>query len=225
MSWTDLLFVHWRVDPERVRQLLPDSVELDTFDGSAWVALVPFRMTGCRFRGFGWVPTLANFYECNVRTYARVNGLAGVWFFSLDAANLLPVVGGRRVWNLNYVHARFRVTHQGERHDYALERRRGPWAPGRTRAVWRTGETLSTSTPGSLEHFLTERYWLFTTKRDRVFGGRIHHTPWSLRRATIERLDDTLMDAAGLEGLSAPDSVLASTRIDVTGDPLRAIAR
>lgn len=223
MSWTDLLFAHWRVDPAQVQECLPKHVELDAFDGSAWIALVPFKMTDCRFRGFGWVPGLRNFYECNVRTYVRVGDRAGVWFFSLDAQHLLPVLGGRCMWNLPYVYARFNVTHSEDNtHDYRLTRRPGPWSAGATSLSWRTGNALPAAQPGTLKHFLTERYWLFTVKRNHLFGGRIHHDPWPLREATVERLDDTLISACGFPGLTdrPPDSLLASTRLDVAGDPL-----
>ncbi|GAB4548733.1 MAG: DUF2071 domain-containing protein [Phycisphaerales bacterium] len=222
MAWTDLLFLHWSVPAEQMRAHIPPALELDTFDGRAWIGLVPFKMTDCRFRGFGWAPGLRDFYECNVRTYVRVGDRAGVWFFSLDAANLLPVIGGRWMWRLNYVHSRFRVEHAGDRHEYALTRRRGPWAKGSTHIVWRTGDARPLAQPGTLEHFLTERYWLFTLKRGRVFAGRIHHEPWPLRDATLESIDDGLLACAGFEGVSTrpPESVLASQRIDVIGQPL-----
>jgi len=226
MSWTDLLFLHWPVDANRLAKHIPEGLEIDTFNGSAWIALVPFKMTDCAFRGFGWAPGLTNFYECNVRTYVRVGGLSGVWFFSLDAQNLLPVLGGRWKWNLNYIHSRFDISHDDGGHDYRLARRRGPWPAGSTSIAWRTGDAIATARPGTLEHFLTERYWLFTHIRRGLFAGRIHHDPWPLRSATVERLDDTLIEAAGFPGLTGgpPASVLASTRIDVAGEPLVAIA-
>ena len=223
MSWTDLLFLHWSLDADAVRAHIPAGLELDTFDGKAWIALVPFRMTDCVFKGFGWVPTLRNFYECNVRTYVRHNDTPGVWFFSLDAQHLLPVVGGRAMWKLNYVYSRFDVDAEERRFDYALRRRKGPWTPGATRIAWTEGDPRPTATPGTLEHFLTERYWLFTQKRGRTFGGRIHHDPWPLRDATLHTLDDALIEAEGFPGIASrpPDSILASRRIDVIGEPLR----
>ncbi len=223
MSWTELLFLHWALDPDLVRPLIPEGLELDTFDGRAWVALVPFTMTDCDFAGLGWAPGLTDFHECNVRTYVRVNGTPGVWFFSLDAQHLLPVLGGRWVWRLNYVYSGFDVSQRGTAHDYALRRRPGPWPKARTRVLWSTGEPLPTAQPGSLEHFLTERYWLFTKKRGRVFAGRIHHDPWPLTQATLVSLEDSLLDAAGFSGIAAgpPASVLATHRIDVIGEPLR----
>ena len=221
MSWTNLLFLHWPVPAEQIRPTLPQGVEVDTFDGDAWIGLVPFTMTDCRFAGFGLVPGLRNFHECNVRTYVRAGGRAGVWFYSLDAANLLPVVGGRLMWRLNYVYSRFDVTHASDAHDYALRRRRGPWPDASTRISWTTGAALPTTTLGSLEHFLTERYWLFTKRRREICAGRIHHDPWPLCEARVESVDDGLVRAAGFEGVTArPPLAMASHRIDVAGDPL-----
>lgn len=223
MTWADLAFLHWRVEPGVMRRLVPPAFELDLFDGSAWVGLVPFKMVDCRFRGFEFVPTLREFYECNVRTYVKAAGLAGVWFFSLDAANLLPVVGGRLMWNLNYVRSRFRVVHEPPRHDYALTRHPGPWPAGRTHVRWRVGGVLPQSQPGTLEHFLTERYELFTRRGGRVLAGRVQHAAWPLRSATVEHLDDTLLAAAGLPVTGMPEVAYASERIEVRGEGLREI--
>lgn len=220
MTWADLLFLHWPVDPALLRPLVPEPLELDLHNSTAWVALVPFRMANSRFRGVPNLPGLADFYECNVRTYARYRGLAGVWFFSLDAATTPPVIGGRHLWSLNYVHSRFAVTHHDHTFDYALTRRPGPWAPGSTHVRWTCGKPLSPASPGSLEHFLTERYWLFTKRHGRIMAGEVWHEPWPLHTATVHHLDDTLLHAAGLHVTTAPVA-LASPSIDVLGWKLR----
>ena len=221
MGWSNLLFLHWAIDPARLRPLVPEPLEIDTHGGSAWIALVPFTMTDTRFRGVPDLGALREFHECNVRTYVRYRGHAGVWFFSLDAASFPAVLGGRMLWSLNYIHSRFRVERSegGARTDYRLERRRGPWAPGRSRIVWRVGDSLPVSEPGSLEHFLTERYWLMTRRRgraSRIMGGRVWHEPWRLRSASVEHLDDTLVGQDGLVVEGAPIAH-ASERIDVLG--------
>ena len=87
MTWRSLLFLHWPLPPDAVRPLLPAEMTLDTFDGSAWVGLVPFTMTGVKFRWLGSIPSMRRFHECNVRTYVHRDGEPGVWFFSLDAAS------------------------------------------------------------------------------------------------------------------------------------------
>jgi uncharacterized protein YqjF (DUF2071 family) len=220
MSWTNLLFMHWPVDPALLRARLPAELELDLFDRRAWVAIVPFRMERCAFRGVPPLPGTRTFYECNVRTYARWRGAPGVWFLSLDAQSLLPVLGGRWLWSLNYRHARFDVRHTDDEHDYAL-RLRAPWPSAHLRVRWRTGEALPPSAPGSIEHFFTERYWLFTRRRGSIMAGRIEHEPWPLRHALVEDLHDGLLPQAGLTVKGEP-MALASEGVDVLGWKLRA---
>ena len=222
MNWVNLLFLHWRVDAAAVRNLVPRELEIDTFDGSAWVGLVPFRMEASRFAGVPRLPGLQDFYECNVRTYVRYRGRSGVWFLSLDAERLLPVLGGRWLWSLNYIHSRFRVERSldGSHTDYRVRRRRGPWPAAKTHVVWRSGESLPPATVGSIEHFLTERYWLFTRRRGRVLGGEVLHRSWPLRQATVEHLDDGLVAAAGLHVSGLP-LVWASDLLKVEGAALR----
>ncbi len=220
MNWANLLFLHWRVDPAVMRVIVPGPLEIDVYDGSAWIGLVPFSMEDCEFRGFNWVPGTANFHECNVRTYVRIEGKIGVWFLSLDAQSLLAVLGGRWDWSLNYIHSRFAVSRTGDVIDYSVDRRRGPWPAAHTRVKWRTGELLPPSVPGSLEHFLTERYWLFTRRRGRTMAGEVRHVPWPLRRAELLELDDTLIAAAGVK-VSGEPFVLASEHLAVDGYGLR----
>ncbi len=216
MRWDRLAFLHWRVDPARVRPLVPAPLELDLFDGSAWVGLVPFAMQHCRFRGLPALGLLTDFWECNVRTYVRHRDQIGVWFMSLDAASWLPVLGGRTLWGLNYRHARFTVQTSGARTDYALRRRRGP---GATHIVWETHGPERTAQPGTLEHFLVERYALFTNHRGRVSRSPVWHQPWQLTDARLLKLEDSLLEAQGLPGVAArrPDIVLASPGVDALG--------
>ncbi|MCE2652180.1 MAG: DUF2071 domain-containing protein [Planctomycetaceae bacterium] len=206
MNWDNLLFLHWPVEPDLLRRLVPEPLEIDTFDGRGWVGLVPFTMADCRFAGVPCLPGLTNFYECNVRTYVRHRGVPGVWFFSLDAQTLLPVAGGRWLWSLNYVYSRFVVKRErpeagrGEVIDYRLSRRPGPWPAAETHVRWRAGDPLQRDPKGDdLASFLTERYWLYTKRRGSVWAGQVKHTPWSLRQAEVLHLEDTLVGAAGLE--------------------------
>lgn len=224
MTWSNLLFVHWRVPPEMLRPLIPDQLTIDTFDGSAWLGLVPFEMTDTSFRRVPPLPGLNRFYECNLRTYVRHRDDAGIWFFSLDAARLLPVLGGRWLWSLNYVHARFRVSRDGERTNYRLTRRRwGPWPDGSTSIVWTRGDPLPRTESGSLEFFLTERYLLFTRRRGRIMRGRVVHDPWPLRSAQLNSLDDSLLKAARIDlgdRSHTPDHIMMSDSIVVQGHKL-----
>ncbi|MBB47161.1 MAG: hypothetical protein CMJ33_01090 [Phycisphaerae bacterium] len=209
MSWKDLLFIHWRVDPDLLQQTLPPGLEVDTFDGAAWVALVPFTMAGTGPTFLPPLPFARNFHECNVRTYVLKDGVPGVWFYSLDAASRIAVFGGRNLWNLNYVNARFEVSKNDTLHEYALTRRDGRG----TRIRWRTGEAMPRSEFGSLRHFLTERYNLYAARGDRVWRGAVHHEPWTLREAELLELEDELVAEAGIETIGDP--------ICMAADPVR----
>lgn len=213
MRWHDLLFIHWEVSVALLRRLVPAELELDLFDGRAFIALVPFEMRETRFRGMPDLAWLRQFPECNVRTYVRHAGVSGVWFFSLDAASLLPVLGARLTWSLPYVWSDIAIERRGEETDYRLRR---VVSGRRSHIRWRRGEALPESRPGSLEHFLTERYWLFSRRFGRIARGRVAHAPWALRRAELLALDDSLIAASGAETLGAPH-LLASDGIDVEG--------
>ena len=113
-SWLDLCFLHWRVDETQLRKLVPDSVELDTHDGSTWLGVTPFRLSNFRLRGLPPMPGLSTFPEVNVRTYVTRDGKPGIWFFSLDAASRLGVEAAKKAYKLPYHHAEMRYERVGE---------------------------------------------------------------------------------------------------------------
>ncbi len=157
-SWHNLLFAHWRVDVSHLRKLVPAAFELDLFNGDAWVGVVPFYMTNVGLRGTPSVPWLSAFAELNVRTYVRVADKPGVFFFSLDAERWLAVQAARTLLNLPYFAATMRVERVDDRVVYSSVRRAKPPAVFTAR-YWPVGPSFIPA-PGSLEHFLTERYCL-----------------------------------------------------------------
>ena len=198
-TWHDLLFAHWQVKAAPLRPLVPAPLQIDTFEGRAWLAVVPFRMTGVRLRGTPSLPWLSAFPELNVRTYVTCGGKPGVWFFSLDAANSLAVAIARAWFHLPYFRARMSCAeHEGWIH-YASERTHGR-APaalleGRYRPV---GDVFSPQ-PGTLEHFLTERYCLYSTNaRAQIIRGEIHHPPWPLQPAEAEFARNSMTQSLGI---------------------------
>jgi uncharacterized protein YqjF (DUF2071 family) len=198
MHWSCLAFFHWPIDPRKVRHLVHEGLEIDTFDGRAWVGLVPFTMPLVRHVGWPRVPTMNSFHECNVRTYVTRDGVPGVWFFSLDAASRLAVWGARTFWNLPYHHARIDLRREGARIEYGV--RRSGDARATMRCAWEVGAPLPRSTPDTLAHFLAERYCLYSVDRGgRLMRGRIQHDPWPLREARVVALDDGLVRAAGID--------------------------
>lgn len=200
-SWHDLLFAHWPVDAEPLRRQIPAALEMDTWEGQAWVGLVPFRMSGVRLRGMPAVPGISAFPELNVRTYVTAEGKPGVWFFSLDAANALAVTVARRWFHLPYYRARMSCEERSAGVQYASERiHRGAPAAELRASYGPIGEPFEPRR-GSLEYFLTERYCLYAADRRgrRVLRGEIHHAPWSLQPAEAKINVNTMTAAAGID--------------------------
>jgi uncharacterized protein len=185
-TWEDLLFAHWRVPADELRAYVPTELEIEEYDGSAWLGVVPFRLTQLRARGLLPLPRVSAFLELNVRTCVRAHdGKPGVWFISLDAASRLAVEAARRAYKLPYHHARMSATGDGEWISYECARIA---EPGRVfSGRYRPTGAASAAKPGSLEWFLIERYSLYATDvRDRLYRAEIHHPPWPLQPAEAE---------------------------------------
>lgn len=215
MAWLDLLFAHWSFEPETIAALLPDGLELDTFDGRAWVAVVPFRMERVGPRALNWVPGVSAFPELNVRTYVTRGGKPGVWFFSLDAASRVAVRAARLGFHLPY----FDATMSCERRDGWIDYRSVRSSPaGVFEGRYRPTGPVYQSTPGTLEHWLTERYCLYSCDgRGQLWRGEIHHEQWPLRPAEAEIDTCTVTDAWGLTLPEQRPLLHFVERIDVIG--------
>jgi uncharacterized protein len=212
-KWHDLLFAHWPVEAEKLRPLIPRALGIDTFDGQAWVGVVPFRMSGVRARGTIAVPGLSRFPELNVRTYVMLDGKPGVWFFSLDAANRVAVWAARAAFHLPYFWAEMKCEENSGWIEYASERARGEGSPavlaGRYRPI---GETI-VARLASIEHFLTERYCLYAAnKQGRILHCEIHHRAWALQLAEASFQENTMAAAAGIVIRVAPAALLHFSR-------------
>ena len=198
-SWHDLLFAHWPVDERALREKLPAGLQLDTFDGQAWVGIVPFRMTNVAPRGVPPIPFVSAFLELNVRTYVTLHDKPGVYFFSLDASSSLAVAAARTLFHLPYFAATMSVDAQGGRFVYASSRQTRMDGAAEFAATYRPIGSVQKPQPGSLEYFLTERYCLYTV--DRQFRAKrleIHHPPWPLQVAEATIAVNTMADAAGI---------------------------
>ena len=210
-SWHRLLFAHWRVSADALRPVVHPAIPIDEFDGSAWIGLTPFRVKGSRPRLVPPPPVVSSFLECNLRTYATIDGKPGIWFFSLDAESRLAVRGARRAWRLPYFLADMEARPLGEGFDYRTDRV-SPDGPGvGFEGAYRPAGAEHNAAPGTLEYFLTERYCLYTIDdRQRVQRGDIHHPPWPLQAAEAEVRRNTMARMIGIE---------------LEGDPLLHFAR
>ena len=219
-TWNDVLFAHWPLRPDYLRDFVPRELSLDLFDATAWIAVAPFHMTNVRPRWTPAVPWLSAFPELNVRTYVVHNGTPGVFFFSLDAGRLLAVWGARYLYFLAYFHAKMQVGITG--HDIAYTSRRLKM-PAEFRAHYRPISAVRQRTKGSLEHFLTERYCLFAVNRSRVYRGDIHHVPWPLQDAEAEIETNTMPQAAGIELPKTKPLLHFAKKLDVLIWPLKQV--
>lgn len=206
-SWVDVAFLHWRVDRDELQRLVPESVELQTFDGSAWLGVVPFLLTGLRVRGVPPLPRISTFPELNVRTYVIHDGKPGVWFFSLDAASTFAVEAAKWLYKLPYVRAQMR--YERAKNDVLYESAR---AGAAFSARYHGEGDVFHAAPGSLEAFLVERYCLYTEDGGRLYRAEVHHPPWDLQRG-VARVD--LNTTAPLPLPGDEPHVLFSPRQDV----------
>jgi uncharacterized protein YqjF (DUF2071 family) len=210
-SWRDLLFAHWPVPASLLRPLVPAGLELQEFDGSAWLGLVPFRMAGVMRRPFPDLPWVSEFPELNVRTYVERHGKPGVWFLSLDATNPLAVWAARRFFHLPYYRARMTLTEDFGTYRYASSR------PG---AAF-TGTYAPTSDPylaqpGTIEHWLTERYCLYAKAPDgSLWRNDVHHVPWPLQSARATFDHNSMLEFHGLRVTEPPALLHFAKRVDV----------
>jgi len=194
-NWGKLLFMHWRINEKLLRLLIPAALEIDTYDGSAWIAVTPFTMWGIRASLLPPIPGTSAFHELNVRTYVHLNGVPGVWFFSLDATNSLAVWAARLTYHLPYFSAEMSLKEKGKTIEYSSRRID---SSAELHASWAIGEPLPESEPESLQFFLTERYCLYAAHHDQLHRARIFHEPWVLQSATLLSLHSTMIEATGL---------------------------
>jgi uncharacterized protein YqjF (DUF2071 family) len=230
--WRTLLFLHWEVPAEAVAALLPEGLSVDTFEGRAYVGLVPFTMLDVSPWWSPSVPGVSNFHELNVRTYVHADGRPGVWFFSLEAASSIAVVAARTGWHLPYHRASMALhEHDGEVRYQSRRLWPGP-KPADLALRYRVGERLEEAVPGTLQHFLVERYLLFASTSlsiPRPAGaelmiGQVHHRPYPLHAAEVSDVAESLVAACGLPATSGPPHVLYSPGVDVDVFSLKKLA-
>jgi uncharacterized protein len=218
MRWHDLLFMHWPVPFDALRPLIPPSLTLDRFDDMAWIGVVPFRMTGVRPRVLPALPWLSAFPELNVRTYVTIGGKPGVWFFSLDAANRMAVRLARWLVNLPYYDARMVSACSAGQVHYTSQRTHRGAPPASFKGQFQPIGPVFHSSPGTLDHWLTERYCLYSSDRHgRVWRGDIHHVSWPLQPAAAEVEVNTMTQQIGLTLPDTSPLLHFARRLDVVG--------
>jgi uncharacterized protein len=200
MTWEELLFMHWPVPISSIQPLIPTGLDLDLFEGEAWISLVPFRMTNIRSRYLPRLPGLAEFPELNVRTYVkRRGGMPGVWFFSLDATNPIAVRGARFFFHLPYFDADIQINRTGSEIEYVSNRTHAGAPDAQLKIKYQPLGPVYRSTTGTLEDWLTARYCFYARNSEgALIRTDIHHQPWKLRQAKWQTTVNTMTEPLSL---------------------------
>ena len=225
-QWSELLFLHWPVPAELLQPHLPSRLKIDTHDGMAWLAVVPFEMSKVRTRFTPEMPGTNAFLELNVRTYVHLDGVPGVWFFSLDATNALAVWVARTFFNLPYLRAKMHLERpSADLRQFTATRTHGGAPAASFRATWKIGAPLPPAELGSLAFFLTERYALYTSNKaqTKLYRGRVAHAPWPLSSAQVLHLESTLIEGHGLPTPTGQPVVHAGGAVGVELWPMQRV--
>ncbi|HEX8354086.1 MAG TPA: DUF2071 domain-containing protein [Pyrinomonadaceae bacterium] len=223
--WGKLLFMHWPVAVSALRPLVPPQLSIDTFEGQAWVSVVPFRMWGVRPYFTPPVPGLNSFLELNVRTYVLHRGVPGVWFLSLDINSPFAKWGGRQFFFLPYHSAEMSLGQRENSIHFASARPAGDAPAADFRAGWTFGGRLAQAEPDSLDFFLTERYCLYSAAREQLYRCRVFHEPWPLRAAEVSSHESTMLEALGLAAPAGEPLVHYAEELKVDIWPLARVER
>ena len=214
-TWCDLLFAHWPISASDLRPLVPPELTIQEYDGTSWIGVVPFHMKGVMRRPLPDLPWISAFPELNVRIYVESDGMPGVWFLSLDAANPLAVWAARRWFHLPYFHARMSIEGLPSRASYRsirLERPKGVEFV----AEYEPDSEPYQAAPGTLEHWLTERYCLYAqSPNGMILRSEVHHRQWPLQRAKALIQRNDLLQPHGLSVSGPPPLLHFSRKLDV----------
>lgn len=215
-SWCDLLFAHWPVPASSLRPHVPIQLEIQEYDGTSWIGIVPFRMEGVMLRPFPDLPWISAFPELNVRLYVTCEGKPGVWFLSLDAGNPLAVWAARRFFHLPYYNAEFDIQKQNDNHHMYYHSRRKENPAAGFEVDYRPVSSTYESEKGTLEHWLTERYCLYARDPDgALYRSEVHHRPWPMQKAEAEIGKNTMVDPLGIELPDTEPLLHFASRLDV----------
>jgi len=223
-DWGKLHFLHWRINEDLLRPHIPEALEIDTFGGSAWIAITPFTMWDVRAFPplLPALPGLSAMHELNVRTYVHLDGVPGVWFFSLDTDSSIAAVAARTFFYLPYFTAEIDLEEVAGVISCDLSREDEPSAE--FTATFRPGKKLPPSQPGSKEFFLSERYVLYSENEGELYRAQIHHQPWPLQQSTLESFSSSMIEAVGIPTPKTQPLVHYAEEVNVDIWPLESVS-
>lgn len=220
-SWEHLLFAHWPVAPDLIRKMIPSELEIDTYDGQAWIGIIPFLMSGVRLRALPPIPGMTMFPELNVRTYVKTNQGSGVYFITLDASNPLIVRIARLWYRLPYYDAD--LTFLQQRESIRFTGRRLPFmtAAETFHGVYEPSSDPFVPREGTLENWLTERYLFYCSHRNCIYQGEVYHEPWMLQRADSRIYGNTMTQSLHLHLPETPAVTYYARGVQSLVGPIR----
>lgn len=221
--WDKLLFMHWQVPVEALRPLIPPCLGIDTHQGVAWIGVAPFTIRDSRPSFVPPLPWLKSFHEVNVRTYVHLDGVPGVWFFSLDATSRVAVTAARTFFHLPYHVADITIEEEDRRVNYHSVRREHDF-PGELSATWTPSPEVRHAEPGSLEFFWVERYCLYSAFEDTLYRARIFHEPWPLRDVPLAHYGTSLLEPLGVDLAGDKAKLLAAGPVHAEIWPIEEVA-
>lgn len=209
-TWEHLLFAHWSVPVETIRSMVPSGLEIDTYDGRAWISIIPFLMSGVRIRRLPTVPFTSTFPEINVRTYVRANRKTGVYFLSLDASNPVVTAIARRWYRLMYFQANMSLQAKGDAIEFRSQRLQARPSAYRFFSRYQPLSEPFYAKKGTIEHWLTERYTLFCqcAKSTQIYFANVYHEPWKLQPVSVTITDNTMTQDMPIQLQENPEIVL-----------------
>ena len=191
--WNDMLFLHYQISPIHIRPYVPKSLELDLYEGKAWISIIPFKVTKMRARGLPHFPFLHTYLELNVRTYVKYKGTPGIYFFSLDANKLLAVLGAQMSLGLPYKKAEMSFL-QDDNQFLFNSKRAGTEPDYQFDVLYERQKILYEPLPDSLDYWLLERYCMYSILGNLVIRGDIHHDQWKVSMVHAEISANTMLD-------------------------------
>lgn len=226
-TWSRLLFAHWPVSAQAVRDLVPEPLEIDTFDGQAWLGIVALRMSGIRMRFLPFLPYPFPFNQLNVRTYVRDGDKPSIYIFSMDISDPLFVIGSKLTYRLPSYNADISLTAHERRISFSSKRETARTAPAVFNCEYEPVSPPYISEPDTLEHWLTERYRMYCQQPHHnaatLISGDVHHMPWRLQRANAMVGSNTMAEALNIPLPAAAPLVHYAEGVRVHLDPIRRI--
>ncbi|MFC3747960.1 YqjF family protein [Paenibacillus sp. GCM10012306] len=223
-GWNKVLFAHWPVSEASVSPFIPPGLELQQWEGRPWISVVPFQMDPLLVRGLPPLPFVHTFLELNIRTYVIKDGKPGVFFLNMDASSLPAVTGARVLTYLPYNYADMTLQSEGHGVRY-ISKRQTKLGEAVFNGVYSAAQSVPVhAIPGTLLHWLTERYCLFAvSSKGNLYVGDIHHQPWPLQEAKLQLDQHTSTKALGLAHESEPSFLTYTERLEVLLWPLKKI--